>query len=346
MSTDSAVIVIADDVLQRHRLQQTLDKHGVPVAFMGDPQRFAALDKSPEAALCLIALADEQEYPELIETLLAADDRPLLFGPGAAPEPGHQEYVRWERRLFAKLEDQLGSLEPLENQNSLDALASELETRDRLPMPTWVAPAGEDETARELWVLGASLGGPAAVKAFLDALPGRLPIAFVYAQHIDAHFSGVLSRVLTRDSEWSVVTAEPGRRLRCGDVLQVPVDQELWLDEEARVQLRDSPWTGPYGPSIDQLMANLARVHGGYCHSILFSGMGNDGALGAPALQQAGGDIWVQRPDTCASPAMPESILATGTTEFEGDPRELAERLLRVLSQRTLLSGRSQCHSA
>ncbi|XOZ32748.1 chemotaxis protein CheB [Halomonadaceae bacterium KBTZ08] len=346
MSTDRGVIVIADDVLQRHRLQQALDKHGLPVAFIGDPERFAALDATPDSSLCVVELTDEEEYPELIETLLTDEDRPLLFGPGAAPEPDHPEYIRWERRLFAKLGDQLGSLETLENQNSLDALASERETRQRLPMPTWLETAEENQPARQLWILGASLGGPAAVKAFLDSLPGRLPVAFVYAQHIDAHFSGVLSSVLTRDSQWPLVSAEHGRVLRCGEVLQVPVEQELWLDEEVRIQLRDQPWAGPYGPSIDQLMTNIARVHGGHCHSILFSGMGNDGALAAPALRKAGGHVWVQSPESCASPAMPESIRASGTPDFEGEPRELAARLLRVLEEQTLLAGRSRYHSA
>lgn len=346
MSTGGGVIVIADDVLQRHRLQQALDTHGLSIAFIGDPARFAALEAIPKADLCLVELTDEEEYPELIETLLAREDRPLLFGPGAAPEPGRQEYVRWERRLFAKLEDQLGHLEALEDQDSLDALASETETSERLAMPAWLTPVGAEEPAREIWILGASLGGPAAVKAFLDALPGQLPVAFVYAQHIDAHFSGVLGRVLTRNSEWSLVPASEGRPLYCGEVLQVPVDRELWIDDQARVHLRDEPWSGPYGPSIDQVMSNIARVHGGHCHGIIFSGMGNDGALAAPAFRQAGGHVWVQQPETCASPAMPESVKATDAPDFEGDPRELAAKLLHVLEEQHLLAGRSRCHSA
>lgn len=346
MSTGPGVTVIADDVLQRHRLQQALEKYGLPVAFIGGPERFAAQDNNPEADLCLVELTDENEYPELIETLLATDDQPLLFGPGAAPEPDHPEYVRWERRLFAKLRDQLGELESLENQDSLEALASAPENAERLPMPAWLSPVDDDGPAREIWILGASLGGPAAVKAFLDALPGGLPIAFVYAQHIDAHFSSVLGRVLTRDSEWSLVPAEAGRALRCGEILQVPVAQELWLDDQSLVHLKNDPWTGPHGPSIDQVMTNLARVHGERCHGIIFSGMGNDGALAAPALRQAGSRIWVQHPASCASPAMPESVQATGATDFQGNPRELAAELLRVLEERSLLAGRSQCHSA
>jgi chemosensory pili system protein ChpB (putative protein-glutamate methylesterase) len=52
--------------------------------------------------------------------------------------------------------------------------------------------------AEHIWVLGASLGGPNAVKEFLDALPKGLPVGFVYAQYIDARFQKALIQTLSR----------------------------------------------------------------------------------------------------------------------------------------------------
>lgn len=346
MSTEQSVIIISDDVLQRHRLQQALDKYGVSIAFIGDPERFASQPDIPEASLYLVELTDEEEYPELIETLLSHDDWKVLFGPGAAPEPGHQEYIRWERRLFVKLEGQLGSLEALEDQDTLEALAESGSVSENLSLPAWITPESEPRPARQIWILGASLGGPAAVKAFLDALPAGLPVAFVYAQHIDARFSDVLSRVLTRDAHYPLVPAQENRTLYNGEILQVPVDREIWIDEQACVHFRDDPWPGPYGPSIDQVMLNLSRSYREYCHAIIFSGMGNDGALGAPAMHQAGGHVWIQTPESCASAAMPESVHATGCAGFEGTPRELAAQLLRTVEEQSLLGNKSQCNSA
>ena len=346
MSTGQNVIIIADDVLQRHRLQQALDKYGVSIAFVGDPARFAAEAAMPEADLCLVELTDEEEYPELIETLLNHEEWTVLFGPGAAPEPGRQEYIRWERRLFVKLENQLGSLEALEDQDALEALADSGAESESLSLPQWVTPVSQPRPAEQIWILGASLGGPAAVKEFLDALPPGLPVGFIYAQHIDMRFSEVLGRVLTRDAHYSLVPAEENRTLNTGEVLQVPVDREIWLDEQARVRFRDDPWQGPYGPSIDQVMLNLSRIYREHCHAIIFSGMGNDGALGAPAMKQAGSHIWVQTPDSCASGAMPESVQATGSACFAGTPRELAARMLRTVEEQFLLGKQSQCNSA
>ena len=346
MSSGQNVIIIADDVLQRHRLQQALDKYGVNIVFIGDPVRFSGEAQIPDADLCLVSLTDEEEYPDLIETLLNHEEWTVLFGPGAAPEPGRQEYIRWERRLFVKLEDQLGSLEALEDQDTLEALADAGGESESLSLPQWVTPVSQPRPAEQIWILGASLGGPAAVKEFLDALPAGLPVAFIYAQHIDTRFSEVLGRVLTRDAEYQLIPAEDNRQLNTGEVLQVPGEREIWLDEQARVHFRDDPWPGPYGPSIDQVMLNISRTYRDHCHAIVFSGMGNDGALGAPAMRKAGSHIWVQTPESCASGAMPESIQATGSAGFAGTPLELAAQFLRTVEEQCLLGKPSQCNSA
>ncbi len=345
MTTGPDVAIIADDVLQRYRLQQAVGKYGLPVAFIGEPQRFMSEPDGALPTLCIVELADEEDHPELLEMLLNRDDCTVLFGVGKAPEPGRQEYVRWERRLLDKLESRCGALEALDSQASIEALVEPPQVSEAAQLSPWIRPAEEGAPAREVWVLGASLGGPAAVKAFLDALPAGLPIAFVYAQHIDASFSDVLGRVLTRHAHYQLTQASEGEPLRCGQVLQVPIEQELWLDGDGLVRLGDNGWSGPYAPSIDQVMLNVARCYGGDCHAIVFSGMGNDGALAAPVLSGEGSQIWIQTPDSCASSAMPESVSATGCSRFQGEPRELAAQLIRTVEEHCLLSN-DRCSSA
>ncbi len=346
MTAQRTVAIISDDVLQRHRLQQAVGKYGMEVGFIGDPERFVREPTEPSVCLSIVELNDEDDYPEMLEKLLADENCTVLFGPGQAPEPGRQDYVRWERRLFSKLQDHFGALETLDSQDSIEALAEEPHSTTEIPLPTWIRPVTEPTPATEVWILGASLGGPAAVKEFLDRLPAGLPVAFVYAQHIDSHFSRVLSQVLTRHAHYHLVQAHAGNVLRCGEVLQIPVDNELLLDEEGGIELRDDPWPGPYGPSIDQVMINIARQFGANCHAILFSGMGNDGAIAAPVLQQQGSQIWIQSPESCASGAMPESVAATGCTSFQGTPSELAAQLVRTIEEHCLLNDRNEYNSA
>lgn len=323
--------VIADTSLQRHLLQQTLSHHGYEVVFNGDPLR-ADLPNLAEyqAALWLVDLVQEEEC-ELVEQLLEGGT-PVLFGEGAAPERNSELFSRWQRRLLGKLKKLLG--EPLVEQgNRLQALE-----RAPLQAPLTVPAALAQQSscvgrpAEQVWLLAASLGGPAAVKAFLDALPGALPIGFLYAQHIDAHFEAALPRAVGRHSQWPINSARQGQPVGCGEVVVVPIGQELCFNEQGQMQLIDRPWPEPYSPSIDRMMFNLAEHFAERCGVIVFSGMGNDGSAAAAFVRRQGGRIWTQTAESCACASMPQSLCDLGFAQYSGDPQALAMRVINHLA--------------
>lgn len=169
--------IVSDVVLQRHRLQAATGKFGLDVSFSGDPERLMDYPAFPDAALWLVTLEDEADHPALFEHLLENTEAPVLFGLDQAPKPGTTEYFRWERRLLDKLEKQLGHLEQLDTANDIEELAETTpDAVDAPTLPHWITPAAPGSVAEEVWILGASLGGPAAVKTFLDHLPPRLPV--------------------------------------------------------------------------------------------------------------------------------------------------------------------------
>ena len=184
--TAARIAVIADTSLQRHVLQQALTGSGYQVVMNSDPAR---LDQDTlnacETDLWLVDLAQSEDSP-LVDSLLESTSAPVLFGEGHAPERHSENYPRWERRLFGKLKKLVGDPSQAVGP-SLEALMAEAQRPSRLDLPAALAdtPLVAGEPARQVWLLAASMGGPAAVKAFLDALPGGLPIGFVYAQHID-----------------------------------------------------------------------------------------------------------------------------------------------------------------
>lgn len=337
--------ILSDMALQRHRLQSAADKLGLRVAFCGDPQRLRHQPAFPDADLWLVTLAEEADHPQLFEHLLAHTDAPILFGVDPAPHPGTADYLRWQRRLQEKLEQQLGSLPEPGHDNGCQE--KDIRPSQGTPdLPHWIKPATPGTPAHEVWVLAASLGGPAAVKAFLDHLPAGLPVAFLYAQHIDRNFTDVLTRVLGRHSHYSLRPAEEGYRPCNGDVILIPVEREWKLDESGALTELDRPWPGPYGPSIDQVLLNTADFFGRRCHAIIFSGMGDDGATAAPILKAYGSRIWVQESSSCSNSSMPEAVAATGCTSFCGTPEELARELVKTIEESCLLKSRQQRDSA
>lgn len=328
------IAVIADTSLQRHVLQQALAGGGYQVVLNSDPARLeteALVACEPD--LWLVDLAQSEDSP-LVDHLLEHASAPVLFGEGHAPERHSENYPRWERRLFGKLKRLVG--DPAEAVGpSLQALLDEAQRPARLELPAALAetPLKAGEPAVRVWLLAASLGGPAAVKEFLDALPGGLPIGFIYAQHIDASFESLLPQAVGRHSQWHVGPARQDEPVRCGEVVIAPIAHELGFAEDGCMRIAENGWPEPYSPSIDQMMLNLAQQFGEQCGVIVFSGMGSDGSAAAAYVRRQGGVIWTQRGDSCASPSMPESLREAGYVSFTADPRELALALVNQLAE-------------
>ncbi|MCP8899924.1 chemotaxis protein CheB [Gilvimarinus xylanilyticus] len=187
--------------------------------------------------------------------------------------------------------------------------------------------------AQNIWILAASTGGPEAVSEFLQHLPGRLPVAFLYVQHIGEGYSPALINMLTR-SGCEAYLAEPCAVLKPGSTTLIDPGRRVDVQSNGTLMVSDEPWGGGYKPSIDQLVANVARTHGARCGVIVFSGMGEDGAASTRLVHQQKGQVWVQRPDSCVVDSMPRAAIATGCVSRTGTPAELAEALTRFVNNR------------
>ena len=331
--TAGRIAVIADTSLQRHVLQQALLSNGYEVVLNSDPDRLEPnILQECEPDLWLVDLAQVEDTP-LVDELIERARAPVLFGEGRAPERSSENYPRWERSLFGKLKRLVG--DPAKAVGpSLDALLLEAQRPSRVELPKALADTQlKSGVADQVWLLAASLGGPAAVKAFLDALPGGLPVGFIYAQHIDSSFEAMLPQAVGRHSQWHVTAARDADAVRYGEVIVAPVLSELGFSEDGLMQLSDRGWPEPYSPSIDQMMLNLSRQYGNRCGVIAFSGMGSDGSAAAAYVIRQGGLIWAQRAETCACPGMPDCLREGGYSSFNGDPRELAAALVSHLAE-------------
>nr|MBF0684354.1 chemotaxis protein CheB [Pseudomonas sp.] len=325
--------VIADTSLQRHVLQQALTANGYQVVLNNDPAHLDENDlQAIEADLWLVDLMQTEDSP-LVDTLLERDGCPVLFGEGHAPQRNSEHYPRWERRLLSKLKRLVGDPSVAVGPR-LEALSAEVQNPARIELPGALAISDvKGEPARQVWLLAASLGGPESVKAFLDALPGGLPLGFVYAQHIEASFESALSQAVGRHSQWQVNQSREGDSIRCGEVVVAPISQEMRFDCDGGMRLTGRTWPEPYSPSIDQMMLNLAQHYGKHCGVIAFSGMGSDGSAAAAYLLRQGGKVWTQDADSCACSSMPDNLREGGFSSFSGTPRELAQALVNQLAQ-------------
>lgn len=184
---------------------------------------------------------------------------------------------------------------------------------------------------RRVFVLGASIGGPEAVREFLAALPARFPALFVLAQHMGAEFLELMAAQLAKATPLTVRSPTHGERIAHGDVVVVPTTHRLLFDAEGVVQLAHLPEASPYTPSIDLIVRDVADRFGAAATLIIFSGMAHDAIEGAKHLAAKGGQVWAQDPDTCVISSMVDGARDAGVVAFMGSPAELAKQTIAAI---------------
>lgn len=182
--------------------------------------------------------------------------------------------------------------------------------------------------ARCVWVLGASTGGPKAVADFLHALPQDLTgVAFVYVQHIDQNTITSLRQSVEQSCSYEVCVVDMPAVLRERTVYITPPSHQVDILDSGILAPLHKPWAGEYSPSIDQVIAKVARVYAHNGGTIIFTGMGDDGAKSCKLMHYRGGQVWVQNAESCAVDSMPVSVQRYVAPDQEGTPEQLASQL-------------------
>lgn len=182
---------------------------------------------------------------------------------------------------------------------------------------------------RRAWVLGASIGGPDAVREFLANIPPGVQACFVLAQHMGADFVDLMVAQLQKATRLPVAIASAGMQAGHGQVLVAPIAERMLLDPSGEVKVVALDEASPYSPSIDRVLIDVADRFGADAGAIIFSGMAHDAIEGAKRLAAKGGNVWVQDPATCVVSSMIDGAMEAGIVGFIGTPADLAAEFVR-----------------
>lgn len=177
-------------------------------------------------------------------------------------------------------------------------------------------------------VIGASTGGPLALKALLGKLPRQFPAAIVVVQHIPEAFTEVMAEHLNRQVEIAVRVAREGDQLEPGVVLVAPGNFHLLLQSNSRIELTQASPVAGHRPSIDVTMQSVAQVYGRLTTGVVLTGMGSDGTMGLLAIQSKGGKTYAQDAESCVINGMPQRAIERGVVSRVASPERIAEMLL------------------
>lgn len=312
---DIKVLIVAEDHHQRMAFSDTVRSCGLQLI---DCVTRSQLQEKFDGYLFPIDIwLIDGDYDEDMATATAVSKpAAVLVGFSQAPYLNEaQQYAKWQRKLKRKLAQML----------ALPLLAKE-DTAYNSRTNDW----------RYVIFLGASMGGPSAVKEFLDHLAPTLPVSILLAHHFNQTMINTLPRILNRHNNWRCQLITSSQRMRSGQCLIVPIDKQIVCDSTGRIILLHKAWEGDYKPAIGQILKNTSDVYGSELINIIFSGMGNDGSQYLDLIQDNGSQLWVQDPSLSACPSQPQAIIDSGYCQFVGSPKALAEKLTNYITEKAM----------
>ncbi|MCG5499998.1 chemotaxis protein CheB [Ectothiorhodospira lacustris] len=161
--------------------------------------------------------------------------------------------------------------------------------------------------------IGASAGGLEALEQLFDAMPTGTGAAFVVVQHLSPDHKSLMANLLARHTSMPVVTVRDAMEIEAETIYLIPPGNLMTISEG---QLRLSP-KNPKALSlpIDLFFSSLAREFRDCCIGVILSGTGSDGTRGSVAINDAGGLLLAQDPESAKFDGMPRSVIATGLVD-------------------------------
>ena len=361
--TQTRVAIMATSEHNQHHLSELLGNAGLEVVMheaAGDGF-LQQLEKVPADVLLVDLCDDTDSEIEVIQALLDYDSLPILFNDSSIA--GGETNSKWAKHLAHKLMKMAMEFEPITDfQADIDADGSEVKDTGRLTdkneqnsssvmslnmvaaeslstavkefddvipeVETKLATrALHEDSAINVWVLGASLGGPQAVRQFVMAVKKDLPVAFILAQHIGANHMSLLAEQLNRVTKFKVFTGYSGHMIRHHEIILAPTGKQISITKDGYIALNDEPPNTIYSPCINDVITAVAERYGDMAGAIVFSGMGDDGATGCRSMAEHGGVVWAQDVDSCVMSSMPDQARKTNNVTFSAEPRKLADEL-------------------
>ncbi len=152
-------------------------------------------------------------------------------------------------------------------------------------------------TNYEIIAMGASVGGPNALKTILSQLTPDFPLPIAVVQHMSSDFIRGFAEWLAENIPLKVKSAVDNEPLQKGTVYVASEHKHLEIDRVNKklvCKLVDGAAVSGFCPSITRLLRSIAKISGQKAIGILLTGMSDDGAEGLLELKRAHGHTLIQ----------------------------------------------------
>src|SRR5471030_2936281 len=136
--------------------------------------------------------------------------------------------------------------------------------------------------------IGASAGGLDAVKQFLQALPAKSGMAFVFIQHLSPDHVSILPEILQKVTSFPVHLITDHIHLEPDNLYIIPENKVVLATDGVLIL---APLDKKYkkANTIDLFFSSLGIVHQSFAVGIVLSGSLSDGTMGLQVIKTYGG---------------------------------------------------------
>lgn len=171
-------------------------------------------------------------------------------------------------------------------------------------------------TVQQVILIGGSAGSLEVLLKIIPKLPQVIAFPIVIVLHRKSADDTILEDLIALKSPVKVMEVEDKVQLLPGHIYVAPSNYHLLFEKNGCLSLDNSEKVNYSRPSIDVAFESAAEAYGSKVTGILLSGANADGTNGLIAIQQAGGKVVIQKPETAGMPFMPENAISHLTPDL------------------------------
>jgi two-component system, chemotaxis family, protein-glutamate methylesterase/glutaminase len=200
--------------------------------------------------------------------------------------------------------------------------------RDISALPTG---AGRPPEPIQVIAIGASTGGPMALRTVLSGLRKSWPVPIMLVQHMAEGFTEKFADWLSREAGLPVRLARRGEKIQPGHVYVAPDGFHLLIGPGGHIRLDDGGPVNGLRPSVARLFGSVADVYGHRALGVLLTGMGTDGAAELKRMNSLGAITIAQDAQSSIVHGMPGEAIRIGAASYVLSLAEIPAAMQRLL---------------
>ena len=202
----------------------------------------------------------------------------------------------------------------------------------QIPSPQKILQQDRPKKNLKIVAIGASTGGPQALKQILSQLPKSFKLPVLIVQHIAPGFTEGFINWMNTASALPVCMASNGEQPRPGQVYVAPDFHHMRIGRNGKISLSADEQDNGIKPSVASLFGSVAEVYGSQAIGVLLTGMGRDGATELKLMKNKGAVTIAQDKESCLVFGMPGEAVKIGAAKYSLSPDKIAE-MLGILAQ-------------